>query len=191
MYEPLTGEIRFDRFSIKDLNFTTLRSQIALVPQDVFLFGGTIRENIGYGKPGASEAEIKEAARKANALEFIEGFIDKMDTLVGERGTQLSGGQRQRVAIARAILKDPKILILDEATSSLDSESEQLVQGALEELMKNRTSIVIAHRLSTIRNADRIVVLENGEIVETGSHTELMQIDSGVYRNLNELQFQF
>jgi len=189
LYEPSSGEIWFDNYSITDLNLTTLRSQIALVPQDVFLFGGTIRENIAYGKPDASEAEILEAASKANALEFINRFNKRLETVVGERGTQLSGGQRQRVAIARAILKDPKILILDEATSSLDSESELLVQEALEELMKNRTSIVIAHRLSTIRNADKIVVLENGEIVETGTHLELMQRSSGVYRNLNELQF--
>jgi len=189
LYEPSSGEILFDNHSITDLNLTTLRSQIALVPQDVFLFGGTIRENIAYGKPDASDDEILEAAGKANALEFINRFKLKLDTVVGERGTQLSGGQRQRVAIARAILKDPKILILDEATSSLDSESELLVQEALEELMKNRTSIVIAHRLSTIRNADKIVVLENGEIVETGTHSELIQKSSGVYRTLNELQF--
>ena len=189
LYEPSSGEILFDNYSITDLNLTTLRSQIALVPQDVFLFGGTIRENIAYGKPEADDDEIIAAARKANAMEFIDRFENKLDTLVGERGTQLSGGQRQRVAIARAILKDPKILILDEATSSLDSESELLVQEALEELMKNRTSIVIAHRLSTIRNADKIVVFENGEIVETGTHLELMNLNSGVYRNLNELQF--
>ncbi|MBT6997823.1 MAG: ATP-binding cassette domain-containing protein, partial [Prolixibacteraceae bacterium] len=174
---------------ITDLNLTTLRSQIALVPQDIFLFGGTIRENISYGKQNASDEEILDAARKANALEFIDRFKERLDTVVGERGTQLSGGQRQRIAIARAILKDPKILILDEATSSLDSESEQLVQNALEKLMKNRTSIVIAHRLSTIRNADKIVVLENGEIVETGTHEELMKISSGAYRSLNEMQF--
>jgi ABC-type multidrug transport system fused ATPase/permease subunit len=159
------------------------------VPQDIFLFGGTIRENIAYGKHGASEGEIMEAAKNANALEFINRFPEKMETVVGERGTQLSGGQRQRIAIARAILKDPKILILDEATSSLDSESEQLVQGALDKLMKNRTSIVIAHRLSTIRNADKIVVLENGQIVETGTHDELMLLKSGAYRVLNEIQF--
>ena len=189
LYEPETGQILFDEHSIVDLNLSTLRSQIALVPQDIFLFGGTIRENIAYGRIDASDEEILEAAKKANALEFINRFTEKLDTVVGERGTQLSGGQRQRVAIARAILKDPKILILDEATSSLDSESEQLVQSALEELMKSRTSIVIAHRLSTIRNADKIVVLENGQIVETGTHAELMKVNSGVYRNLNELQF--
>lgn len=189
LYEPTSGTIRFDEHLITDLNLTTLRSQIALVPQDIFLFGGTIRENIAYGKYGASDVDIVDAAQKANALEFIDRFKDGLDTVVGERGTQLSGGQRQRVAIARAILKDPKILILDEATSSLDSESEQLVQEALVELMKNRTSIVIAHRLSTVRNADKIVVLEDGRIVETGNHEELMNVSSGVYRNLNEMQF--
>ncbi|MCY1722143.1 ABC transporter transmembrane domain-containing protein [Prolixibacteraceae bacterium Z1-6] len=189
LYEPGSGNIYFDDNSIKNINLTFLRKQIALVPQDIFLFGGTIRENIAYGRPDASEGEILEAAQKANATEFIERFNEGLDTVVGERGTQLSGGQRQRVAIARAILKDPKILILDEATSSLDSESEQLVQEALVELMKNRTSIVIAHRLSTIRNADNIVVLENGKVVETGTHEKLMKNESGVYRNLNEMQF--
>lgn len=189
LYQPTKGSIFFDNYSISDLNLTDLRSQIALVPQDIFLFGGTIHENIAYGNPGASEEAILKAAEKANAMEFIERFPEKMETIVGERGTQLSGGQRQRIAIARAILKDPKILILDEATSSLDSESEFLVQNALEKLMKNRTSVVIAHRFSTIRNADRIVVMENGEIVETGSHEQLMQMNSGVYRALNEMQF--
>jgi ABC-type multidrug transport system fused ATPase/permease subunit len=189
LYEPGSGQILFDDLSITEINLTALRKQIALVPQDIFLFGGTIRENIAYGKYGASEEEIIEAAKNANALEFIDRFPEKMETVVGERGTQLSGGQRQRIAIARAILKDPKILILDEATSSLDSESEQLVQGALDKLMKNRTSIVIAHRLSTIRNADKIVVLENGQIVETGTHDELMRLKSGAYRVLNEIQF--
>lgn len=189
LYEPSSGNILFDTHSIKNINLTLLRNQIALVPQDIFLFGGTIRENIAYGRPDASEEQIIEAAKKANALEFINRFNEGLDTVVGERGTQLSGGQRQRVAIARAILKDPKILILDEATSSLDSESEQLVQEALVELMKNRTSIVIAHRLSTIRNADNIVVLENGKIVESGTHENLMQNKLGAYRNLNEMQF--
>ena len=189
LYEPTSGNIWFDAHKITDLNLTFLRSQIALVPQDIFLFGGTIRENIAYGKQNATDEEIREAAQNANALEFIDRFPQKLDTIVGERGTQLSGGQRQRVAIARAILKDPKILILDEATSSLDSESELLVQNALEKLMKDRTSIVIAHRLSTVRKADKIVVLENGKIVETGTHEELMEPGSGVYHSLNEMQF--
>jgi len=189
LYEPTSGMIYFDERKITELNLTFLRDHIALVPQDIFLFGGTIRENIAYGKQSANEEEIYEAAQNANALEFIEKFPEKMETVVGERGTQLSGGQRQRVAIARAILKNPKILILDEATSSLDSESELLVQNALEKLMKDRTSFVIAHRLSTVRKADKIVVLENGEIVESGTHEELMQTGFGIYRSLNEMQF--
>ena len=162
---------------------------MAIVPQDIFLFGGTIRENIAYGKTGATEEMIADAARKANAWEFISQFPDGLNTLVGERGTQLSGGQRQRIAIARAVLKDPKILVLDEATSSLDSESERLVQDALEKLMKGRTSIVIAHRLSTIRQADHILVLDNGRIVEQGTHDQLLQVADGLYRNLSGLQF--
>ncbi len=189
LHDPTGGEIWFDGKRSQDLPLTVLRKQIALVPQDIFLFGGTNRENIGYGKPGADDREIYEAAEKANAMEFIERFPEKLDTLVGERGTQLSGGQRQRVAIARAVLKDPRILILDEATSSLDSESERLVQDALEKLMKGRTSIVIAHRLSTIRKADQILVLDQGRLVEKGTHNELLKLPSGIYRNLSELQF--
>jgi ABC-type multidrug transport system fused ATPase/permease subunit len=189
LHDPTEGEIWFDGKRSQDYPLSVLRKQIALVPQDIFLFGGTIRENIGYGRPGASEQEIFDAAAKANAMEFIDRFPDKLGTLVGERGTQLSGGQRQRVAIARALLKDPRILILDEATSSLDSESERLVQDALEKLMQGRTSIVIAHRLSTIRMADQILVLEQGRLVEKGTHKELLQLPSGLYRNLSELQF--
>lgn len=188
-YKPESGRILFDGKHAEQFSLSALRKQIALVPQDIFLFGGTIRENIAYGKPGASEEEIHDAADKANALEFIDQFPEKMDTLVGERGTQLSGGQRQRIAIARAVLKDPEILILDEATSSLDSESEKLVQDALEKLMKNRTSIVIAHRLSTIRKADQILVMEKGSVVESGTHQELLNVPNGIYRNLSELQF--
>ena len=189
LHDPTQGEIWYNGQRGLDISLSVLRRQIALGPQDIFLFGGTIRENIAYGRPGASEEEIHAAAGRANALEFIERFPDKMDTLVGERGTQLSGGQRQRVAIARAVLKDPRILILDEATSSLDSESESLVQDALEKLMKGRTSIVIAHRLSTIRKADQIFVIDHGRLVEQGTHTELMKVKSGLYRNLSELQF--
>ena len=189
LYEPTTGNIFFDEKDSRTISVTSLRSQMAIVPQDIFLFGGTIRENIAYGKTGASEEMIVEAARKANAWEFISLFPGGLDTLVGERGTQLSGGQRQRIAIARAVLKDPKILILDEATSSLDSESERLVQDALEKLMKGRTSIVIAHRLSTIRQADNILVLENGRIIEQGTHEQLLLVKDGLYRNLSGLQF--
>jgi len=189
LYEPTSGRILFDETCNQQIPLSVLRSQMAIVPQDIFLFGGSIRENIAYGKPHASEDQIEDAARKANAWEFIQKFPGGMDTLVGERGTQLSGGQRQRVAIARAVLKNPKILILDEATSSLDSESERLVQDALEKLMKGRTSIVIAHRLSTIRQADLILVLDHGHIVEKGTHEELLKSEEGLYRSLSELQF--
>jgi len=187
-YDPTSGSIRIDGQDIRDYNLTELRGNMAIVPQEVLLFGGTIRENIEYGKPGAGEEEIIEAARQANALEFIERFPDKLDTMVGERGIQLSGGQRQRIAIARAILNDPAILILDEATSSLDSESERLVQDALLRLMKGRTSIIIAHRLSTIHHADKIIVIDKGEVKESGSHEELLSIRNGIYRKLNALQ---
>jgi len=189
LHEPQKGEIWYNGRKGTDIPLSVLRRQIALVPQDIFLFGGSIRENISYGKPGSTEEEIREAARKANALEFIERFPEKMETIVGERGTQLSGGQRQRVAIARAVLKDPRILILDEATSSLDSESEALVQDALEKLMKGRTSIVIAHRLSTVRKADQILVIDQGRLVEQGTHEQLMKLQTGIYHNLSELQF--
>jgi ABC-type multidrug transport system fused ATPase/permease subunit len=162
---------------------------MSIVPQDVILFGGTIRENIAYGKPNASEDEILAAAQQANAYNFIESFPEKLDTIVGERGVKLSGGQRQRIAIARALLKNPSILILDEATSSLDSESEKLVQEALEILMEGRTSIIIAHRLSTIRSADQILVLDQGVIAEQGTHQELIAVENGIYKNLSNLQF--
>ena len=162
---------------------------MSIVPQDVILFGGTIRENIAYGKPNATEDEILAAAQQANAYNFIESFPEKLDTIVGERGVKLSGGQRQRIAIARALLKNPSILILDEATSSLDSESEKLVQEALEILMEGRTSIIIAHRLSTIRSADQILVLDQGVIAEQGTHQELIEVENGIYKNLSTLQF--
>lgn len=187
-YDPVKGRILVDGKNIADLNLTNYRSQLALVPQEVLLFGGTIKENIEYGKPGASDAEIEQAASLANAIEFINGFPDGFETLVGERGIQLSGGQRQRIAIARAILKNPKILILDEATSSLDAENERLVQQAMDTLMKGRTGIIIAHRLSTVRKADKIFVIDGGSLVESGTHEELMQHHQGVYRNLSELQ---
>lgn len=189
LHPPAKNSLFFNNIDSHDFPLSALRSQISLVPQDIFLFGGSISENIAYGRPGASKQDIYEAAQKANALEFIQGFPEEFDTIVGERGTQLSGGQRQRIAIARAILKDPKILILDEATSSLDSQSEKLVQEALEELMKGRTSIVIAHRLSTIRKADEIIVMEKGRIVEKGTHENLMKVSDGNYNKLIQLQY--
>ena len=187
-YAPHTGHIYIDGKDINDYGLTPLRQQIAYVPQEVILFGGTIYENILYGKPNATFEEVKAAAIKANAWDFIASFPEQFETIVGERGIQLSGGQKQRIAIARAVIKDPAILLLDEATSALDSESEQLVQAALEDLMKNRTSIVIAHRLSTIRNADQILVLDKGQIVEQGKHHELMQLEHGIYKTLSGLQ---
>lgn len=189
-YEPQEGAILLDGENIRNLDLKAYRKLVGIVPQELVLFGGSIRENIAYGNPQASEEEIKIAAKKANALDFIEKFPEGFDTLVGDRGIKLSGGQRQRIAIARAILKDPAILILDEATSSLDAESEFLVQQALEELMKNRTTIVIAHRLATIRKVDRILVLSEGEIIESGKHEDLLKNDVGTYANLVRLQLQ-
>lgn len=189
-YKPDSGSILFDGIESGEIPLSQIRSQMALVPQDVMLFGGTIYENIIYGKPGATKEEVEEAAAKANAHEFISKFPEGYNTIVGERGVKLSGGQRQRIAIARAVLKNPVILILDEATSSLDSESEKLVQEALENLMKNRTSFVIAHRLSTVRNANRIMVIEHGHVIETGTHTQLIQRGDGMYKRLVDLQFQ-
>ncbi|MDA0882054.1 MAG: ABC transporter ATP-binding protein [Bacteroidetes bacterium] len=188
LYDPSEGAIMMDGKDAREYDLTYLRSHMAYVPQEVILFGGTIRENIAYGDPNADEKAILLAAQQANAMEFIEQFPDGLETIVGERGIQLSGGQRQRIAIARAVLKNPSILILDEATSALDSESERLVQDALDKLMQGRTSLVIAHRLSTIRKADNIIVLEQGEVKEMGTHDELMQVESGVYRHLSELQ---
>ena len=187
-YTVNSGQIEVDGRPLREWNLTQLRTNIGIVPQEVLLFGGSIRENIAYAKPEASEEEIIAAAKKANAWQFIETFPEGLDTLVGERGIKLSGGQRQRVAIARAILKDPAILILDEATSSLDAESEFLVQEALDELMKGRTTIIIAHRLATIRKVDRIYVLKDGEIVEEGTHEALSLQDGGFYANLVRLQ---
>ncbi|HLU84928.1 MAG TPA: ABC transporter transmembrane domain-containing protein [Vicingaceae bacterium] len=187
-YDPESGVITIDGKKINDYELSQIRNQMAIVPQDVMLFGGTIRENIEYGKPNATDEEIFEAAKKANALEFIESFPEKFETIVGDRGIQLSGGQKQRIAIARAILKNPSILVLDEATSALDSESERLVQEALERLMEGRTSIVIAHRLSTIKKADTIIVLDNGKIKEKGTHEELVKKENGIYKNLSTLQ---
>lgn len=188
LYQPLQGTVRVDGIPAEQYNLTAYRENIAIVPQEVLLFGGTISDNIRYGRADATPEEIREAARKANALEFIESFPEKFETRVGDRGVKLSGGQRQRIAIARAILKDPAILILDEATSSLDVRSEGLVQEALEKLMEGRTTIIIAHRLSTIRKVDRIFVIQNGRLAEKGSHAELAGLDNGIYNNLLKLQ---
>ena len=188
-YDPQPGEILMDGKPATDYPLAWLRNQMSIVPQEALLFGGSIFENIAYGRPGATEAEVIEAAKQAHAHEFIAPFPEGYQTLVGERGVKLSGGQRQRVAIARAILKNPKILILDEATSSLDSESERLVQLALDQLMENRTTFMIAHRLATVRRADRILVIQDGKLVESGTHIELNQQDNGLYRRLAELQF--
>ncbi len=189
-FETSEGELCFDDIDNKNIDIEHLRSNMALVPQEVILFAGKIYDNIAYGNPEASEEEVKKAAQQANALEFINSFPEGFNTEVGDRGIQLSGGQKQRIAIARALLKNPTILILDEATSALDSESEKLVQEALETLMKGRTSFVIAHRLSTIRNADKIYVIENGQVAEQGKHDELLNIPGGIYANLVELQMK-
>lgn len=190
IYPLENGKILFDGKESNSYSIRQLRYNMAVVPQEVLLFGGTIAENIAYGKPGASNDDLIEAAKKANAWQFISQFPEKLNTIVGERGVKLSGGQRQRIAIARAILKDPAILILDEATSSLDAESEKLVQDALEELMKNRTTIIIAHRLSTIRNVDTIFVLNKGKIMESGSFEQLSKMENGLFNNLLKLQFE-
>lgn len=186
-YKVNKGAIYFGDTNSELIDVKHLRKHIAIVPQEVLLFAGTIFDNIAFGDPSASKTQVKEAAKQANALEFIEGFPDGFQTQVGDRGVQLSGGQKQRIAIARAILKNPKILILDEATSALDAASERIVQDALDTLMKGRTCVVIAHRLSTIRNADSILVLQNGTIVEQGNHDELMA-KNGVYLNLVRTQ---
>ncbi|MET0166281.1 MAG: ATP-binding cassette domain-containing protein, partial [Vicinamibacterales bacterium] len=187
---PTSGRVLVDGRDLEDVKLTDYREQLASVLQDNFLFDGTIAENVGYAKPGATQAEIEEACRVAHCDEFINGFPDGYATIVGERGIKLSGGQRQRVSIARAILANPRILILDEATSSLDSESEQMIQDGLRRLRSGRTTFVIAHRLSTIRSADQILVLEAGEIVERGTHVELLALN-GRYRQLHDKQYRF
>jgi subfamily B ATP-binding cassette protein MsbA len=187
-YEPTAGKLLVDGHDLQDVTLASLREQVGIVPQETMLFSGTIRDNIRYGRLAATEDDIVEAAKAANAMEFIQEMPEGLDTVVGERGTRLSGGQRQRVAIARALLKNPRILILDEATSALDTGSEHLVQQALERLMESRTTFVIAHRLSTIQRATRIVVLNQGRIEEVGSHAQLLQKD-GLYNRLYEMQF--
>lgn len=188
LYEPVSGSLFYDGKPANSYSLAQIRRNIGVVPQDIVLFGGTIEENIRYGRPDATFEEVRLAAKGANALDFIEEFPDGFSTLVGERGMKLSGGQRQRVAIARALLKNPPILLLDEATSSLDAESEHLIQDALERLMENRTSVIIAHRLSTVRTCDVIHVFAHGRIIESGSHETLLQED-GVYRRWCDLQF--
>ena len=188
-YKLDSGSITIDNKISTDYNLTAFRQNIAIVPQEVILFGGSIKENILYGNPDATQEELETAAQQSNSLEFINSFPEGFDTIVGERGVKLSGGQRQRIAIARAILKNPTILLLDEATSSLDAESERLVQEALNILMEGRTTIIIAHRLATIREVDRIYVIDHGTVIESGTHTELSELENGKYSNLAKLQF--
>ena len=189
-YDGYSGEISLDGEDIRGLDLATYRGHLGIVPQEVLLFAGSIADNIGYGRPTASRAEIEHAAEEANALEFIRRFPEGLDTMVGERGVKLSGGQRQRIAIARALLKDPAVLLLDEATSSLDAESERVVQEALDRLMLGRTSIVIAHRLATVRDVDRIFVIDGGQVVESGTHDELSARPESLYASLAKLQFE-
>jgi ABC-type multidrug transport system fused ATPase/permease subunit len=187
LYDPTSGRMTLDGEDIRDLDPAWLRRLVGVVSQEPVLFSTTIAENVRYGRPEATDAEVREALRAANALGFVEGFPDGLSTKVGERGQQLSGGQKQRIAIARALLKDPRILLLDEATSALDAESEALVQDALTMLMRGRTSVVIAHRLSTVIGADRVVVVDGGQVVESGAHAELLA-RGGVYARLVEKQ---
>jgi len=188
-YDPQGGKILIDGVDIRDIRLSSLRSIMGIVTQETYLFNDTIRNNIAYGLNGIPDDSVIEAARTANADEFIGEFEEGYDTPVGNRGVMLSGGQRQRVAIARALLKNPQVLIFDEATSALDTESELLVQEAIDRLMQNRTTLVIAHRLSTIKNAHRIMVIDKGRLVETGSHESLMQQD-GLYKRLYQMQFE-
>ncbi|HEU5101468.1 MAG TPA: ATP-binding cassette domain-containing protein, partial [Roseiflexaceae bacterium] len=188
-YDPTSGSIQLDGIDLRDITQASLRDQLAIVPQDTMLFGGSIRDNILYGRLDAGEAELLAAARAANAHDFITAFPQGYDTVVGERGAKLSGGQRQRIAIARAILKDPRVLLLDEATSALDNQSERLVQEALNRLMRGRTTLIIAHRLSTIKMAHRIAIMQEGRISELGTHEQLIE-QNGLYARLYAMQFR-
>ncbi len=188
-YEPDAGRILFNGHDAREADLPSLRARLAIVPQEVLLFGGTIRDNIAYGLPTATDADIHHAAQRANCADFIESFPERYATLVGERGVKLSGGQRQRIAIARAFLRNPELLLLDEATSALDSESEHLIQQALDQLLTGRTAIIIAHRLATVRKCDRIYVIESGRVTESGTHEELIAREAGTYRRLAEMQF--
>ena len=188
-YDVAGGAVTIDGVDVRDVQLASLREAIGIVQQDVYLFGGTVGENIAYGRPGATQAEIEEAARKANIHEFICSLPDGYDTLVGERGARLSGGQKQRIFIARVFLRDPRILILDEATSALDSVTEAKLQETFERLSQGRTTIIIAHRLSTVRNADRIAVIEDGRVAELGTHAQLVE-KPGIYRDIYHIQMQ-
>jgi subfamily B ATP-binding cassette protein MsbA len=188
-YDTTSGSVKIDGDDIKEFKLSSLRKMMGIVSQDVILFNDTVRNNISYGQPELKESNIISAAKSANAMEFIDSFPKGLDTVIGEKGVTLSGGQKQRLSIARAIIKNPPVLILDEATSSLDTESEKLVQQAIEQLMKDRTVLVIAHRLSTVVNADKIIVLEKGKIIESGNHSELLNI-KGKYSELYAVQFQ-
>jgi len=189
-YDPVQGSILLDDIDIKKIKIKSLRSMMGIVTQETFLFNETVKNNIAYGLSGCPMDKIEEAAKMANAHDFILELANGYDTVIGERGVMLSGGQRQRLSIARALLKDPAIMIFDEATSSLDNESESLVQEAIDRLMYNRTTIVIAHRLSTIRNATRILVLDNGEIIQRGKHSDLIKEEKGLYKKFHEMQFR-
>jgi ATP-binding cassette subfamily B protein len=184
LYDPPVGKVTLDGHDLTELDPEWVRQQIGVVSQEPILFSATVAENIRYARPEATDEEVEAAARAANAHDFVVGFPEGYDTHVGERGVQLSGGQKQRVAIARAVLKDPKILVLDEATSALDAESEHLVKEALDRLMHGRTTLIIAHRLSTVRDADRVVVLDGGRIVQSGAHAELLEEEDGLYHRL-------
>ena len=187
-YDPTQGHIELDGVDLRDIKIEDFRRQVGVVLQESYLFPGSIMHNIAYGRPDATMKEVMEAAKAANAHDFICKFPDGYDTYVGERGQRLSGGERQRISIARAILHNPKVLILDEATASVDTETERMIQEAIENLVDGRTVFAIAHRLSTLRNADRLVVMEDGRVAETGTHEELLALEGGIYAKLVQMQ---